>query len=382
MEPEETKVSCNICSDEIPKSQIQEFPGYGPVCEDCASEMIECNNCGDYVHDRDSEETQDGPVCNSCFEEHYFHCEDCENIFHERFKYLNDRDEPVCENCLEENYARCDVCDELFHTDDLYQHEGEWLCEDHYQMRMDEEEEDAESHYEIYPYHGADIDWNFLGQPKNGRYYGVEMEVNVRNSLDEGVDKVREKFSRDEAVLMQDGSINGAGFEIITHPASYSKMMEFAEKFGELRNECKGYYGGNCGGHIHFSRDSINELTLAKFMLFFANEKEFIEFISQREQTDYWKHEDANKVADKVQNPHHYERYDAINLSNRKTIEVRCFRSNLMPERVKKNVQFLESLIQFCQTHTLQQMKKQNYVKYIKNNSTRFKELADFIYNV
>ena len=81
-----------------------------------------CNECGDvfydcgtWAHDRYGDEVV---VCESCQEDYYRYCEDCEEYHHrDDMRYVNSRGGYVCDECIEDHYVQCRECDEYFHED-------------------------------------------------------------------------------------------------------------------------------------------------------------------------------------------------------------------------------------------------------------------------
>ena len=370
-------ILCGECNEYIHENNVF-WINVKPLCQDCLDEHYSmCSHCTEYFHNDELTETYDGDICQDCLNEDFIECVYChEYILYDNIRHDTDND-PCCEECFNERFIICEECDSVIDVDEECVQNGCILCEDCY---------NSSSHGEVLSYHETNIDWRFHGDPKNNRFYGVEVEIETRNSTRDAVGKIREYFDPDEASLMEDGSIHEEGFEIITHPASLQIVKSFAKSFSNISDECKGYHAKGCGMHIHFSRKSITTLTLAKFMLFFANNTEFIEFIAQRaapseEETQYWKHEKQGETTKKIKHPQDSNRYTAINLQNEHTIEIRIFQSNLRSERIIKNIEFVESLIKFCENTSLQDLHKKNYTKFVEQNHKTYKELYTYVFN-
>ena len=89
------------------------------ICQDCYDEhYFTCNHCNN-VFGSDDCHGDEECLCRSCFEDLYREC-DCCNDFVRRNTVTETADESyVCITCTEEYYACCPECDELYHFDDL-----------------------------------------------------------------------------------------------------------------------------------------------------------------------------------------------------------------------------------------------------------------------
>lgn len=133
---------CVICGDEVYDS-----------CHYCDShdDRERCEHCG-CVHADDDDgayvTTPDGYeawVCNECFENYYYYCEDCCHYHHEsEMEELWDC-HWVCEDCRDRFYAQCDECGSWEHKDDITvaYRDGETMhvcvnCLDEYYRSCDE----------------------------------------------------------------------------------------------------------------------------------------------------------------------------------------------------------------------------------------------------
>ena len=70
--------------------------------EAVSEELQHCAICGREIEeDEEYEETDDGVICEDCFEEHYFKCEFCDEVTSEADKHVWDGC-AICPNCWEE----------------------------------------------------------------------------------------------------------------------------------------------------------------------------------------------------------------------------------------------------------------------------------------
>ena len=97
-----SKLLCDDCNDHDDCELCQE-------CENYTSETWEVfNRHGERIH-----------VCESCLDEHFRLCENCEEYYpREQISTTGDGSH-VCHNCLENDYILCSECDEYFLADEL-----------------------------------------------------------------------------------------------------------------------------------------------------------------------------------------------------------------------------------------------------------------------
>ena len=91
------------------------------VCGYCATEMEyleRCEECGEY-YDRDEMHYVDGYgyICQSCFEEEWFYCDECEEPHRREYAVFTPDDRVLCEYCASRLGTRCAVCGEFFYYD-------------------------------------------------------------------------------------------------------------------------------------------------------------------------------------------------------------------------------------------------------------------------
>ena len=109
-------------------------------CYDCCNY---CDICNEYhISESHYIERDDISVCDYCFEEFYYLCEDCDEYVHrDDAYYVEDGNYYICQDCYEEKYARCDDCGEIFKCEDLQEYDGEYYCPHCYERLAKDEEE-------------------------------------------------------------------------------------------------------------------------------------------------------------------------------------------------------------------------------------------------
>ncbi len=83
-----------------------------------------CASCED-PHRGDSVTPVNGGTehaCESCYDEYYRPCEDCDDVvYYDDMQYVAD-DHSVCESCRDRNYTYCEDCDGYYHESDSAEH--------------------------------------------------------------------------------------------------------------------------------------------------------------------------------------------------------------------------------------------------------------------
>lgn len=273
---------------------------------------------------------------------------------------------------------RCAYCDEFHFRANLGMDDNNCLyCDNCFHLACFEHGRNGR----IHDYHYSP-DLIFYQINKSKLFFGIEVEIEC---LDDYESRALDILEKKEFFFKEDGSIDG-GFEIVTHPMQYEYIYQNSvfSNFEKLRKEADGVRGHNAGGiHIHLSRDGFLDKEHLRKFIFFLNKKdnrEFVVKISQRKIDKLWRWADFenNKTYAKMDNfwDENISRYRAVNLTNRKTIEIRIFNSNLREARILKNIEFVKSLFEFTKKCKNSNLKE--YLKYLRKNSEKYTNLYNF----
>lgn len=232
--------------------------------------------------------------------------------------------------------------DDFYFNDDL----SEWVHVDHTPPTRDV----------IGSYHSSKP--HFSVQPDSwtaahgDRFLGVELEVEAhRVDAEEAARRIHGAVNGGEygarVFFEHDGSLT-SGFEIISQPMSLPAVREL---FGELLQPelvrgLRSHRTTTCGLHVHVSRAGLSNLTIARAVTFVndsANDA-FMQALARRYETRYCSYRE--KALDEAHLPG--DRYEAVNLTGRSTIEFRMFRGSLKLEAVVAAVEFCHALLEFC----------------------------------
>lgn len=332
-------------------------------CEDCYNDnFIVCQDCGAIVRRDDSYyiEGYDHDVCEDCYENNYFVCANCGSLEYNR-NYYSSADGDICEYCADYEYTTCDVCGTRVHNDYIRYCEDDdcYYCEECYDNR------------EIPSIHGYHHSHNhsvvFFGGNDDGKtlFEGVELEVDNGDYDDrQSTAKAMLECMPTNFITMEhDGSLD-SGFENITQPATLEYHTSIKSNYEDMfavakDNGFRSHNTSTCGYHIHFNRSFFEDKEdecIAK--LLYLVEKFWDELVkfSRRNYAnlDRWAKK-YNKTPNEVVEDMkccNLDRYHAINLTNRATIEFRMFRGTLNIETFIATLQLVDTIVRYVKDHT------------------------------
>jgi hypothetical protein len=363
------------------------------ICEDCVmvdDEWFHAINDADEYHFDELDEccisSGDSVLVNDRRREFYTHIDNC-NSSNEIYQlgddfytmaYIDNDDDLVF-----------DIDGDLRHRDDVYY----WESDDEYHDEAededyDEDEEQNENSSIIRNYSFKPI-LQFISMPYDSKevpFFGIELEVERMDKSETSRGDMAKKIENKAWYFKNDGSLNN-GFELVSHPLTFSYIKHSAKDFesalNELSNNAYNSYNANtCGMHIHISKKAFGTWQLYKFMKFFAENVPFIVAISQRkmEKLVQWANiedNDDNALMYKAKKKEgNSARYVAINLQNYSTIEVRIFRGTLNFNSFMKNIEFIHALYMFTKESKI--ITLDSFKEYIAN-SCEYSNLKKFI---
>jgi hypothetical protein len=211
-------------------------------------------------------------------------------------------------------------------------------------------------------------------------YLGIELEY---ESSDRDVSKIKVgKALQGHAIMKQDGSIKN-GFEIVTCPATLDIHLEEFKKFYSSYSSLGLFPDKNTGMHVHVSRKPLNVFTIGKMTEFLnrIDNKSFIAHIAGRIDNQYARIT-GRSVTYPFLNGTQGERYNALNLSNRDTIEFRIFSTPKNWEEFSSRLEFCQALTDYCQPAQVNVPLKQltghhSFTHWVLNNRKSYPELSN-----
>ena len=361
-------------------------------CEDCNDELFEiCAECGEkfYRDDLNYIESYDHYVCDECYRDCYSECANCGEIARTNDMY-DSADGDICEYCADYNYTCCDECGERVHNDDIHYDEDDdmYYCDECYRERPEKV---------IHSYHHShNYETKFYGGVDNGTtlFMGIELEVDEGDNRDNTAKEMYDCMPDGFITMENDGSLD-YGFENITQPATLEYHTSIRNNYEDMfqiakDNGFRSHNTSTCGYHIHFNRSFFEDKEdecIAK--LLYLVEKfwdELVKFSRRNyENLDRWakKYDKApDEVVDDMKS-HNLDRYHAVNLTNRKTIEFRMFRGTLKSETFFATLQLVDTIVRYVKEHTNNDIQSlqftdllitdelKSYWERVKNRTTR-----------
>lgn len=300
----------------------------------------------------------------------------------------------------EEINTFCYSCEEPYEEEDMYfsEHDHEMRCascnEEHEEYYAEDEDDSGSDYIYNYSYKPSAIFINddghksyysseytdIAGKLRSQLYMGFELELEVgrgvsRNDCAEHVCETINEGNGDSVVyLKEDGSIQN-GFEIVSHPMTLDFAMNHFKWNGIsdlIKKGCKSWDATNCGLHIHMSRNAfVDDKHLFKFFKFLYDNSSDMKAFAGRSVSyakwdksaflNGWRNYDETTGNYNMQfsssfmkhakgEGYNEDRYTAVNLQNRHTIELRFFRPSLNPNTVISALQFCEALFNYTET--------------------------------
>lgn len=186
-------------------------------------------------------------------------------------------------------------------------------------------------------------------------FLGAEIEVATPYAERGSVARAAAEAFGSLAYLKEDSSISD-GFEIVTHPMSYRYAIDQFPWDGlTALQEVGAQADDSTGIHVHLSRDGFTSPShMYRWMkLIYRNRREVVR-VAGRE-SDQWApfHREARRnvkaYVDKRNTDRFYaNRYNAINVANRETLELRIFASSLAPTRVQAALGFAAATAEYA----------------------------------
>jgi hypothetical protein len=301
-------------------------------------EVIRCDDCGDYEFSdrmRSTWNNDSSDICRECIDSNYRYSDYYETYVSDSdSRWALDRDgDEVLIDCDDDDFYYDDDRDRYVHRD--YAHEEPTIGSYHSSKRRISLRLD---------------DWT----RRNNMFFGVELEAEVKIDYitrESAAKKLNELINDDEIgkniFFENDGSLN-YGFEMVTHPMSlpaHRELWKFLQD-KEAIKYMRSHNTSTCGLHVHVSRRGLSSLQIAKIVTFVNNpaNEQLIRAVARRYAEGYCKIKD--KAIGKASRSE--DRYEAVNITPRETIEFRIFKGSLKYESVISAIEFAHAITKFC----------------------------------
>ncbi len=334
------------------------------ICEECRETYyVYCDDCDELVREEDVITIDNGAryVCERCAD-NCSTCDHCGNLFGGECLAVETYYMTLCRDCYDNHYFRCEDCGEVAYLD-----YGETIDGYYYCSSCAEEHRDPIQPYSYKP------DPVFYGGTAG---YGLELEIDDGEYKREAAAAILEA-GRDHIYIKEDGSLSHDGIEIVTHPATleyhvnhfpWNDICRTAESYGYRSHDAD-----TCGLHIHVSRSLFGsdqmeqDLTIAKIMLLVDRwyDTHLVQFarrdINKMRQWADKPNADIRPEDDEFDAIHKSkkqagDRYRAINICNRNTVEFRFFRGTLNKDTIIASIQWVDTIINYCRSTQLKDL--------------------------
>lgn len=341
---------------------------------------IECRGCG--MLDACSQD-ENGGLCSRCV----VNATHCNWEAHDGVRRLEPRGftvmvrDPygdsvrICRDCLQnDDFEDCRHCGATNHYDWECECEGNQGnidscgCDDCFRQRIDD------SPYGISGYsYTPHLEFRGGPDPAKGHgyrgtrhdpnlYLGFELEIGTKWSQSDGARVTVDGFTVDGSpvvYLKEDGSIPDSGFEIVTHPATYDwwiDSIDWSQTFAAMRSAGV-YPDSSCGMHVHVSKAGFSGPAHEhRWLLFWHRNADELTTMSRRDpsrwarflEKDNADRADLKQVARKKSINRNVSRYQAINIENDKTYEVRVFASTTNSVKVRAALGLVDASVEYC----------------------------------
>ena len=228
---------------------------------------------------------------------------------------------------------------------------------------------------------------------ENPLYMGFELEVDKGGYSYKVASDVC-KMLENKVYCKSDGSLND-GLEIVSYPATMNFHTEQKETYEKvfkylMDNHYKSHDTTTCGLHIHVNRNFFGsnekeiDLNIAKILFLFEKYWDNFAKFSRRseEKLNDWARRynlDIKKdlIANLERAKDEDERYFAVNLTNRMTIEFRMFKGTLNIDTFIATLQLIDCVCNFVKIIDIDKLQQQAcFERIVKSN---FKELNEYL---
>jgi hypothetical protein len=238
--------------------------------------------------------------------------------------------------------------------------------------------EKAEKHFGFFPPR------NSMQKPAQFLYLGVELECELKaRGESENMESTVARLAACKdfagwALCKHDGSLD-MGFEVVTAP---SDLPEHKKRWGAilriLRQDMSSWRRLSTGLHVHLSRSWFSALDLAKFVYFINAEenRRQIVAVAGRTSPDFGRLQ-KKKLDQSACVP--YGRYEAVNLNNPRTIEVRMFKGTLNTQHVLADVEFCHALAHYVKQASVAACTWPPFWSYVLTHAKTYRHLVNYM---
>lgn len=374
---------CADCGEKIAEGdEFYETADGRIICERCYEDSyFTCEDCGDIYPMDDAVSINDGEmyVCQDCADDtgNYHHCVSCDEYFTSRSRgyYKLANGDCVCDRCADGNIEECNDCGEYFWIDDMEEDEDCWgntiyFCPNCARGRKRKIHDYGYKPAPKYKVHNHDEFWT--DDSIKELLFGVELEIDKGKYPEDVAEEITE--AHDDIYCKHDGSLD-YGVEIVSHPCTleyHLKDLGWDDICGiALSNNFKSHEARTCGLHVHVGRRQLSENiseqndNIAKIIILVDRHWDNIVGFTRRTEEQLSRWAERPEIIDKIANfsdgnigrkvineVNCRGRYQAVNLQNRNTIEFRIYNGTLKVSTLYATLQFTSNICKYAMTHS------------------------------
>ena len=347
-------INCDGCSNEMSQDDSFTTGGGEVVCSDCVRLCEYCESTGTTNDEWYNVDNQSW--CESCWENESFTCNRCDYCVNSnRDGGTNVGDEYWCEDCVSNNATYCDECDEYYLDGRGCENCG-----------------GGDGRVHQYSYKPNPV---FHGGNDNNLYMGFELEMSYGDESDNYRSTIPDVLPLEQAdvcYLKSDSSIEGWGYELVTHPhtlGAYERANNLWNYIESCRTKgARSWDTTSCGLHVHVSRTAFKSgaHTHRFLSLIYRNPREMMK-LAGRKNSRYARFDDVYKpdewgipqfnLRDKVHAGSFTERMSAVNTNNDYTLELRFFRGNMKREGIMTALELCHASVEYTRNMSVSDVK-------------------------
>jgi hypothetical protein len=233
-------------------------------------------------------------------------------------------------------------------------------------------------------------------------FFGVELEMcnasgdDAAAYVEDCLAPFAQAHSSEFMFCKEDGSVD-SGIEFVSHCFTWDWLKENGELFKQFfaQTQDVNFIGDHdsAGMHIHISRGKLRYTRLLSLLRFVYGNPFFIEKISRRQMGDESAmaeyaslYQEASQKRLIVKSKHNdgycSERYTAVNVENKATVELRFFRGVDDWDMFMRNMEFADSLYQFALSGSYNRMWPHTFGAFVRKRSNRYPRLHSLLETV
>lgn len=218
--------------------------------------------------------------------------------------------------------------------------------------------------------------------PRSFLYTGVEVETEANSDsiLTSASDKIHHKHGH-EVLMKEDGSLDN-GIELVTGKYSLEAQQALWPRLAETATKAglRSWKHETTGLHVHLSRRFFSQLALGKFVVFVNSDNATIRRnlrkLAGRDSNSYACI--SKKTLCKAIHSDS-ERYEAVNLTNSATIEVRIFKGTLKASHILADIEFCHALAYWVRECSILRCESwEEFWAYVLKNKKQYRNLVNF----